>query len=163
VPYTIVGGIKFYSRKEIKDVLGYLRLLVNPNDDESLRRVINVPARGIGGTTLQRFEDYAAERREPILKVLRDVETDETFSARPRKAAADFVNLIDDLAVEAIDRPHQRRGAIVLGRVHVGARCNGRQRVLAFTIADQLGQASRGQHGQQRGRERQQDSRIAHG
>ncbi len=101
VPYTVVGGIKFYSRKEIKDVLGYLRLLVNPNDDESLRRVINVPARGIGGTTLQRFEEYAAERREPILKVLRDLETDETFSARPRKAAAEFVNLIDDLALEA--------------------------------------------------------------
>ena len=96
-PYTIVGGIKFYQRKEIKDIVAYLRLLVNPSDDEALRRIINVPTRGIGNTTLRQFEEYAAARKCPILQVLRDVEMDETLSSRARKAAATFVQLIDDL------------------------------------------------------------------
>jgi len=101
INYTVVGGIKFYARKEIKDIIAYLRLLVNPGDDESLRRVLNVPPRGIGGVTLQRFEEYASARRTALLQVLRDVEMDETVSARARRSAFEFVNMVDDLAVEA--------------------------------------------------------------
>jgi len=103
--YRVVGGIKFYSRKEIKDVIAYLRLLVNPSDDESLRRVLNVPARGIGGATAKQIEDYAAARRVPIFQVLRDIELDETLSARARKSATEFVQLVDDLAIEAKTEP----------------------------------------------------------
>jgi DNA helicase-2/ATP-dependent DNA helicase PcrA len=99
VHYVVIGGIKFYSRKEIKDVLAYLRLLVNPRDDESLRRIINVPARGIGASTMARFEEYAAARRLPLLQVLREVETDESLPQRARSAAAEFVRLVDDLAL----------------------------------------------------------------
>jgi DNA helicase-2/ATP-dependent DNA helicase PcrA len=99
--YVVVGGIRFYSRKEVKDILAYLRLLVNPDDDESLRRVLNVPPRGIGGVTLQRIEEYAAARKVSLLQVLRDIETDETLSARARQSAQEFVQIIDDLAVEA--------------------------------------------------------------
>jgi DNA helicase-2/ATP-dependent DNA helicase PcrA len=101
VNYTIVGGIKFYSRKEIKDVLAYLRLLANPDDDEAMRRIINVPARGIGATTQQRFEEYATARKCTLLQVMRDVELDETLPGRARKAASELVHLIDDLALEA--------------------------------------------------------------
>ena len=58
--YTIVGGTKFYDRKEIKDLFAYLRLIANPDDDISLRRVINVPKRGIGATSMDKVADYAA-------------------------------------------------------------------------------------------------------
>ncbi|OFZ14404.1 MAG: hypothetical protein A2X86_06045 [Bdellovibrionales bacterium GWA2_49_15] len=61
LPYRIVGGIKFYDRKEIKDVLGYLRLIVNPQDSLALSRIINVPTRGIGATTLRKLEDLASQ------------------------------------------------------------------------------------------------------
>ena len=101
VPYVVVGGVKFYSRKEIKDIVAYLRLLVNGNDDESVRRVLNVPARGIGERTVETLEAYAAQRKTPLLQVLREIEDDESFSARARASAAGFAHLIDDLAVEA--------------------------------------------------------------
>ena len=101
IPYTIIGGIKFYNRKEIKDIVAYLRLLVNPKDDESLRRIINVPARGIGNTTLRQFEEYATARNCPILQVLREVELDETLTNRARKAATTFVQIMDDLGHSA--------------------------------------------------------------
>lgn len=103
IPYILVGGVKFYSRKEIKDILAYLRLLVNPADDESVRRVLNVPPRGIGGTSMERIEEYAAQRNMPLFQVLRDIETDTTVSPRARASAGDFVRLIDDLALQAKD------------------------------------------------------------
>lgn len=103
--YVVVGGIKFYARKEIKDILAYLRLLVNADDDESLRRILNVPARGIGSTTLEQLEEYARLRQVPLMKVLRDVELDETVSSRARNAVAQFLHLIDDLALEAKTKP----------------------------------------------------------
>jgi DNA helicase-2/ATP-dependent DNA helicase PcrA len=62
VPYVIVGGIRFYERKEIKDILAYLRMLVNQKDEESLRRTINYPSRGIGDTSLDRLQEFARER-----------------------------------------------------------------------------------------------------
>ena len=55
IPYRIYGGLSFYKRKEIKDVLAYLRLIINPNDEESLKRIINYPARGIGQSTLDKL------------------------------------------------------------------------------------------------------------
>ncbi|MBX3180422.1 MAG: UvrD-helicase domain-containing protein [Candidatus Hydrogenedentes bacterium] len=101
IHYTVVGGIKFYSRKEIKDVLAYLRVLANPIDDEALRRIINVPARGIGATTQERLEEYAQLRKCSLLQVMRDTELDETLPGRARKAAGELVHLIDDLALDA--------------------------------------------------------------
>ncbi len=70
IPYTIVGGVAFYKRKEIKDVIAYIRLIVNPNDSESLFRVINYPARGIGDTTLDKLAQYARERQTFVFDVL---------------------------------------------------------------------------------------------
>ena len=65
IPFQIFGGLSFYQRKEIKDVLAYLRIIVNPNDEESLKRIINYPARGIGQTTLDKiqcFKKYSLSR-----------------------------------------------------------------------------------------------------
>ncbi len=70
IPYIIVGGIKFYERKEIKDVLAYLRLIENPRDDISFLRVVNVPRRGIGPTYLERLKNFAAERNISIFDVV---------------------------------------------------------------------------------------------
>ena len=70
IPYIIVGGIKFYERKEIKDILAYLRLILNPRDDISFLRVINVPRRGIGPINLERLRAFAAERNISIFEVV---------------------------------------------------------------------------------------------
>lgn len=72
VPYRIYGGLSFYQRKEIKDVIAYFRLAVNPNDEEAFKRVINYPARGIGNTTLNKIIDAANVHRVSLWKVLNE-------------------------------------------------------------------------------------------
>ncbi len=67
IPYRIVGAINFYSRKEIKDLLCYLKTIHNPEDDIAVRRIINVPRRGIGATTIQRVTDYSLDRASVFL------------------------------------------------------------------------------------------------
>ncbi|MBI4559134.1 MAG: UvrD-helicase domain-containing protein [Candidatus Hydrogenedentes bacterium] len=99
--YVVIGAVQFYGRKEVKDILSYLRLLVNPADDLSVRRIINVPARGIGAATAERFEEYTKQRNVSLFQVLRDVETDETLTPRSRTAVGAFVHLLDDLRLAA--------------------------------------------------------------
>lgn len=70
IPYKVYGGISFYQRKEIKDMISYLRMLVNPKDDEAFKRVINYPARGIGKTTLSKLEEFASAREISLWEVL---------------------------------------------------------------------------------------------
>lgn len=70
IPYVIVGGIAFYKRKEIKDILAYLRVVVNPRDEESLLRIINVPARGIGDTTIGKVKAFAAEKGNSLFEAM---------------------------------------------------------------------------------------------
>lgn len=72
IPYKIVGGVRFFERKEIKDILAYLSLLVNPADSVALRRIINVPTRGVGATTVEKLLQAAAERDLPLWEVLRE-------------------------------------------------------------------------------------------
>ena len=74
IEYNIVGGTKFYDRKEIKDVLAYLRLIANPDDDISLQRIINVPKRGIGAATVDRILEYGANQGISMFKVLQEIE-----------------------------------------------------------------------------------------
>jgi DNA helicase-2/ATP-dependent DNA helicase PcrA len=70
IPYTIVGGVRFYERAEVKDVLAYLRLLVNPSDNMAMLRIINSPKRGVGKTSVAKLDKFAAEKGIPILEAL---------------------------------------------------------------------------------------------
>ncbi|MBN1186152.1 MAG: UvrD-helicase domain-containing protein [Bacteroidales bacterium] len=70
IPYKVYGSLSFYQRKEIKDILAYCRLIVNPNDDEAFKRIINYPARGIGDTTVGKLEDFANQANVSLWKVL---------------------------------------------------------------------------------------------
>jgi DNA helicase-2/ATP-dependent DNA helicase PcrA len=88
IPYVIVGGLKFYERKEIKDVLAYLKVLLNPKDEVSLVRIVNVPLRGIGETSLKRLLDYAAEKGIPFYEAL--VKAGEIEDRIPPKAKDGF-------------------------------------------------------------------------
>lgn len=94
IDYTIVGGIKFYDRKEIKDLLAYLRLIANPDDDISLSRVINVPKRGLGSTSLDKIARYAQEHDISMYQALAEVDFI-GLSGKAANAAADFRDLIN--------------------------------------------------------------------
>lgn len=95
IPYRIIGGLKFYDRKEIKDILGYLKLINNPLDDISLKRVINVPKRSIGETTFNKVQDYANSMEEGLYNVLLDVETALKLPPRSTASIKKFVGLIN--------------------------------------------------------------------
>jgi DNA helicase-2/ATP-dependent DNA helicase PcrA len=92
--YIIIGGISFYKRKEIKDVLAYIRLLVNPADNESLLRVINFPARGIGEVTMTRLNDYAKEKGVGILSLISGGEAVPGILPRAVQKLREFSELI---------------------------------------------------------------------
>ncbi|MFC5448720.1 DNA helicase PcrA [Paenibacillus aestuarii] len=96
IPYTIVGGVKFYDRKEIKDILAYLRLISNPDDDISLSRIVNVPKRGIGDTTMDKVADMAGRRGISIFAMLAEVDALE-ITGKAKNALADFREMIDNL------------------------------------------------------------------
>lgn len=91
ISYSIVGGTKFYERKEIKDIISYMRLIYNPNDSLSLLRVINVPRRGIGDATLGRLQAYASENNETLFNVISNASVVPGLSSR-------FVGKLDELA-----------------------------------------------------------------
>jgi DNA helicase II / ATP-dependent DNA helicase PcrA len=93
VPYVLVGGMSFYDRKEVKDVLSYLRLIANPNDEVSLLRVINVPSRGIGAGTIEALLERAVSAGKPLWQVLPDSLSDIPTLAAQR--ISEFVKLID--------------------------------------------------------------------
>ncbi len=96
ISYNIVGGLKFYDRKEIKDALAYLRILVNPDDTVSLLRIINTPRRGIGKTTINSLVDASQQLGVPLWEILSDETSVSTMSGRAAKAVGRFVNLIQD-------------------------------------------------------------------
>jgi len=97
IPYKIIGGKKFYARREVRDALSYLRLVVNPADDAALLRVINVPPRGIGAKTLAKLREEASSRGMPLLRTARGFRA----SKRAQEGIAAFVQLIDGLADDA--------------------------------------------------------------
>ena len=105
--YRIVGGIRFYDRREIRDVLAYLRLLVNPADDMALRRIVNTPRRGIGDTSLARLQDFAQTEDWSLSTALAHLSDVPGLSGRAQKSLAAFADLIGYLraATEAISLP----------------------------------------------------------
>ena len=94
IPYNIVGGLKFYDRKEIKDAIAYLRIIANPEDTVSLLRVINTPRRGIGKTTMNRLMDASQQMGIPLWEIVSDETSVNTMGGRAAKALNQFARLI---------------------------------------------------------------------
>ncbi|HDS74865.1 MAG TPA: ATP-dependent DNA helicase PcrA, partial [Firmicutes bacterium] len=98
IPYTVVGGLRFYERKEVKDILAYLRVIDNPRDMESLRRIINVPKRGIGERTVEKLVETSAETNLTLLEVIRDKDlVPVSNSSQQGQAIAKLAVFIDEL------------------------------------------------------------------
>ena len=111
IPYTVVGGLKYYDRKEIRDVMAYFRAIVNPDDEASLRRIIDVPARGISKATVKALSDFSIVHRISMEEALRRAEEVETISPKARQACKAFSELLD-----------RYRGAFKPGRIAEPAR-----------------------------------------
>ncbi len=100
IPYTVVGGLKFYDRKEIKDVIAYLRAIANPADTVSLLRVINTPRRGIGKATIDALVNAARELGTPLWEILTDETSVNTLAGRSAKAVNTFAEMIRGLQAQ---------------------------------------------------------------
>lgn len=97
IPYTVVGGLRFYERMEIKDIIAYLRILLNRNDSVSLERIINVPTRHIGKTTLNKLKEFAYEEGMTLYQTLLDIDYVQDIQNRTREAITKFVNIIESI------------------------------------------------------------------
>ena len=108
IPYQIVGGVGFYDRMEIKDLLAYLRVMCNPNDSMSVRRIINVPSRGIGATTLERLIDFAAAEDITLFEAVQRVDEITTINRGLQSKVKRFAKIFDEfdaavLPADALD------------------------------------------------------------
>ena len=104
--YRVVGGPRFYERKEIRDALAYLRLTVQPADDLAFERIINVPKRGIGDTTLKQLFDAARRLHQPLLATTRMLIETEELKAKPRSVLSALIRQFDDWAERSRHIPH---------------------------------------------------------
>ncbi|MCA9170779.1 MAG: UvrD-helicase domain-containing protein, partial [Planctomycetales bacterium] len=101
IPYQIVNGVEFYQRKEIKDLLAYLHLIYNPLDNAAFDRIINVPPRRIGKTTVERLTEYAAQQRVPMLQAARESAQVAGVAKIAQPRLRDFTRMIDRLSQQA--------------------------------------------------------------
>ncbi len=102
IDYKIYGGISFYQRKEIKDILSYLRILINPNDEEALKRIINYPARGIGATTIDRLTIAANHYKKSIFDIIKYIDKiDIKINSNTKNKLQNFMNMILRFQIEA--------------------------------------------------------------
>ena len=104
IPYRLIGSVRFYDRREIRDLMAYLKLIANPNDDEAFRRAIAVPRRGVGETSVETLAELAYQARRPLLAAATDPQLVKAMRPAARTALADFASLIArlrDLAREA--------------------------------------------------------------
>jgi DNA helicase-2/ATP-dependent DNA helicase PcrA len=101
IPYTVVGGMKFYERKEIKDILAYLKLIDNPSDGLSLRRIINVPSRGVGEKTIEKIEAFSREKRLSLYEGLKQVMAEDWLPTPVKGKLKEFVQLIEEFRKDA--------------------------------------------------------------
>ncbi len=116
IPYTIFGSVRFYERREVKDLLSYLRLLTNPDDDVALLRIINVPTRGIGRGTLDEIEKVRREQGQSLLAAARLAVTEKLLSPRAHSALVRFLDLLDELAAGMKGQPMRRLMEDVMNR-----------------------------------------------
>lgn len=115
LPYKIYGGLSFYQRKEIKDVISYFRLAVNPNDEEAFKRVLNYPARGIGDTTLNKILEAATQNYVSLWKVLEEPLTyGLTINKGTHSKLQDFRDLISSFIKEATEKNAYEVGSLIV-------------------------------------------------
>jgi DNA helicase-2/ATP-dependent DNA helicase PcrA len=105
IPYKIYGGLKFYDRKEIKDINAYMRLVVNPKDDVCFRRVINTPTRGIGKTTLDKIENLALQNQSTMLEAAIAILDTKILTARTKNKVNGFLNILSELRESCLEKP----------------------------------------------------------
>ena len=103
IPYVLVGGTRFYERKEIKDILAYLRILVNPDDGIALRRIINFPARGIGAVSLQKMDEFAESQSISLYQALKQYHLIPGISSRLKTKLKSFIEAVEELAAYTSD------------------------------------------------------------
>jgi DNA helicase-2/ATP-dependent DNA helicase PcrA len=94
IPYQIVGGLSFYQRREIKDLVAYLKLIANPNDDIALQRIINYPKRGIGQSSLDKLAEYARLLNKPMYYACLEVDGSDALGSRPKQLIRPFIEFI---------------------------------------------------------------------
>lgn len=101
IPYRLVGGVRFYERMEIKDVISYMKLAINPADDMALKRIINVPARGIGKTTIEKIEELAYQKNMTMFEAAHKAVEERLFNAGTSGKVRRFLDLMSELQVSA--------------------------------------------------------------
>ena len=97
IPYKLLGGLKFYDRKEVKDIIAYLKLVYNPSDSQSLKRIINVPKRSIGASTMQKVQEVADKNNISMFEVIANAELYDELSGKPTPKLREFATLIEKL------------------------------------------------------------------
>ena len=118
-PYKIIGGLKFYERKEVKDAIAYLRLIENQKDNMSLTRIINEPKRGIGRTSLDNIENFAIENETSMFDIIKRADT---FIPRIASNVKEFVEMIEDLSKKEISVPDLLEEVLQRSRIHTCVR-----------------------------------------
>lgn len=103
IPYQVLSGLRYYDRKEIKDLISYMRLVANPSDDVSLLRIINEPKRGLGGTSVAKIQTYARVRGTSMLEALADPDVIGALSAKAGAAAKELADMLKSLNIEKDD------------------------------------------------------------
>ena len=112
IPYRVVGGVRYYERKEIKDLVAYMRLVENPDDELSLLRILNEPKRGIGNTTRDKLTALASVRQESLFRTLSDPEVQDGLSAKAGKAVHDLM--------ETLQKYHDERANLLISDIYDG-------------------------------------------
>ncbi len=117
IKYKLIGGFKFYDRKEILDTIAYLRVVANPLDSESIVRIINFPKRGIGDTAIQRLRDYCSASGKNMITALLEIEDNEVLTKAMKEKFAKFTNLIVDLMRAKLDKNFEEFAKYLLEKV----------------------------------------------
>ena len=114
LPYRVIGGPRFYERAEIKDAIAYLEVIANPTHDLKFERIVNVPKRGLGDTTVQRIHELARARGVPMFQAAREIVETEELTARARRSLADLIRTFERWRQRADDLPHTELAQLVL-------------------------------------------------
>lgn len=120
IDYKIYGGISFYQRKEIKDILSYLRILINPNDEEALKRIINYPARGIGSTTIDKLTIAANHYKKSIFEIIKYIDKiDIKINSGTKNKLQNFMNMILRMQIESQTKNAFEIAEVVVKQTHL--------------------------------------------